>query len=72
MDGPLAGLAALDTLPASSLVEYQPYHATRADLLMRAGRRDEALAAYDRALELTTNEAERTFLKHQRSLAAAS
>jgi RNA polymerase sigma-70 factor, ECF subfamily len=72
MDGPLAGLAALDTLPPSSLVEYQPYHATRADLLMRAGRRDESLAAYDRALELTTNEAERTFLKHQRSLAAAS
>ena len=72
MDGPLAGLAALDTLPPSSLVEYQPYHATRADLLVRAGRRGDALAAYDRALELTTNEAERAFLVRQRRLAAGS
>jgi RNA polymerase sigma-70 factor, ECF subfamily len=70
MDGPLAGLAALDTVDATSLAEYQPYHATRADLLARAGRRDEALAAYDRALELTLNEAERAFLQQHRALLA--
>jgi RNA polymerase sigma-70 factor, ECF subfamily len=69
MDGPLAGLAALGALHTAPLAEYQPYHATRADLLARAGRRDEALAAYDRALELTTNEAERAFLTRQRDRA---
>jgi RNA polymerase sigma-70 factor (ECF subfamily) len=70
MDGPLAGLAAIESLDSALLGEYQPYHATRADLLARAGRRDEALGAYDRALELTTNEAERAFLKQQRDRAA--
>ena len=72
MDGPLAGLAALAALDAVPLAEYQPYHATKADLLLRAGRHDEAVAAYDRALELTVNESERTFLARQRSLAASS
>ncbi|HEY6425714.1 MAG TPA: RNA polymerase sigma factor [Acidimicrobiales bacterium] len=68
MDGPLTGLAALDALDTAPLVEYQPYHATRADLLARAGRRDEALAAYDHALQLTANEAERQFLQRQRQM----
>jgi RNA polymerase sigma-70 factor (ECF subfamily) len=63
-DGAAAGLAALD---ASPLDEYQPYHAARADLLARAGQRDEAVAAYDRAIELTSNPAERDFLRLQRS-----
>ena len=35
------------------LEAYQPYHATRADLLGRLGRREAAIAAYDRAFELT-------------------
>jgi RNA polymerase sigma-70 factor, ECF subfamily len=68
LNGPVAGLAALDTMDAGQLAEYQPYHATRADLLARAGRRDEALAAYDRALQLTANEAEREFLERQRQM----
>ena len=46
--------------------DYQPYHAARADLLMRAGRLDEAIEAYDRAIEITTNSAERAFLIRQR------
>ena len=46
----------------SGLDDYQPYHAARADLLARADRTDEARAAYARALELTTNPAESTFL----------
>ncbi len=44
---------------------YQPYHSTRADLLRRTGRHDEALAAYRRALQLTTNDAERRFLQRR-------
>jgi len=59
LDGPNVGLAALDGLP---LEQYQPYHSTRAELLRRAGRTADAAAAYDRALTLTTNAAERRFL----------
>jgi RNA polymerase sigma-70 factor (ECF subfamily) len=70
LDGPDAGLAAIADLDQATLDAYQPLHATRADLLARAGRTDEAVAAYDRALELTTNEVERTFLAAQREAAA--
>jgi RNA polymerase sigma-70 factor, ECF subfamily len=70
VEGPGAGLASLEAMDAAALVGYQPYHATRADLLSRAGRRDEALAAYDRALELTSNQAERLFLQSRRGRAA--
>jgi RNA polymerase sigma-70 factor (ECF subfamily) len=65
-DGSDAGLAALDAMDPAPLLDYQPYHAARADLLTRAGRRDEALSAYDRALALTSNVAEREFLEKQR------
>lgn len=68
--GPAAGLAALESLDVTALADYQPYHATRADLLARAGRRDAAVAGYDRALALTTNPAERRFLERQRVAAA--
>jgi RNA polymerase sigma-70 factor (ECF subfamily) len=67
LHGPVAGLAALDALETDGLADYQPFHAARADLLARAGRTEEAIAAYDRALELTTNPAERDFLAAQRS-----
>ncbi len=63
LDGPSAGLDALATV---NLADYQPYHAARADLLTQAERIDEAIAAYDRAIELTTNAAEREFLSRQR------
>ncbi|HEX4778946.1 MAG TPA: RNA polymerase sigma factor [Acidimicrobiia bacterium] len=70
LDGAHAGLAALAEIDdAAALADYQPYHATRADLLARAGHRDEAVTAYDRALELTTNPAEREFLERQRRAA---
>jgi RNA polymerase sigma-70 factor (ECF subfamily) len=59
LDGPEVGLAALDGLP---LDQYQPYHSTRADLLRRAGRTSDAIAEYETALAITTNEAERRFL----------
>jgi RNA polymerase sigma-70 factor, ECF subfamily len=67
--GPAEGLAALGQIDASSLDNYQPYHATRADLLARAGHPDEALAAYNRAIELTENLVERHFLLRQRNAA---
>jgi RNA polymerase sigma-70 factor, ECF subfamily len=66
-DGAAAGLAALAALDATPLDEYQPYHAARADLLARAGHRDGAVAAYDRAIELTSNPAERDFLRARRA-----
>ena len=69
---PTRGLAALDDIDADRLADYQPYHATRADLLARCGRAAEALAAYDRALELTTNLAEAAFLGEARTAAAAA
>jgi RNA polymerase sigma-70 factor (ECF subfamily) len=66
LHGPAAGLASLEAVDTTLVTDYQPYHATRADLLLRSGRVDEALAAYDRAIALTTNEAERAFLQGQR------
>src|ERR1022692_3845088 len=67
LHGPAAGLAALAEIDAATLDNYQPYHAARADLLARAGRRGEALGTYDRAIELTTNAVERDFLMRQRA-----
>jgi RNA polymerase sigma-70 factor (ECF subfamily) len=67
LHGPIEGLDALAEIDPASLENYQPYHAARADLLARAGRRDEAVAAYDRAIELTTNTTERDFLARQRT-----
>jgi RNA polymerase sigma-70 factor (ECF subfamily) len=57
--GPAAGLAEVDRL---DLPGYHLFHATRADLLSRLGRADEAREAYQQALDLATNEAERAFL----------
>jgi RNA polymerase sigma-70 factor (ECF subfamily) len=69
LEGPLAGLSTLDAVDTERLADYQPYHAARADLLVGAGRTDEAIAAYGRALELTTNPMEAQFLANQRDLA---
>jgi RNA polymerase sigma-70 factor (ECF subfamily) len=67
LHGPAKGLAALAEIDAATLDNYQPYHSARADLLARAGRRDEAVGAYDRAIELTTNAVERDFLVRQQA-----
>jgi RNA polymerase sigma-70 factor, ECF subfamily len=64
--GAAEALTELDALDRDQLEQYQPYHAARADLLARAGRTGEAIVAYDRALELTTNPAEQQFLARQR------
>ena len=51
--GPEAGLARVDRL---DLDGYQYFHSTRADLLRRLGRADEARSEYERALELAHTE----------------
>ena len=46
-EGPAAGLALVERLGADgTLAGYQHFHAVRADLLRRLGRRAEAAAAY--------------------------
>lgn len=63
-DGPARGLALVDAL-ADELDGYHLFHSARADLLRRLERQDEAAAAYDRALQLATNPAERAFLERR-------
>jgi RNA polymerase sigma-70 factor (ECF subfamily) len=60
LDGPEAGLTLLDKLELDS---YRYYHSTRADLLRRLQRDDEACLAYKRALELTEPGPEQLFLE---------
>jgi RNA polymerase sigma-70 factor (ECF subfamily) len=63
-DGPLAGLALIDAILArGDLADYHLAHAALADLYRRLGRREEARAAYRRALSLTQQEQERQFLQ---------
>ena len=62
-DGAQAGLALMDGILArGELDAYHLAHAARADLLARLGRREEAIASYDRALALAALEPERRFL----------
>jgi RNA polymerase sigma-70 factor (ECF subfamily) len=57
----------VDRLTADGrLAGYRYLPATRADLLRRLGRSAEAATAYDEALALTDNEAERAFLTSRR------
>ena len=66
--GAAAGLEILDRLSNDArLAEYQPYWAARAGLLSRAGMRDEAAQAYDRAIGLESDPAVRRFLQKQRN-----
>jgi RNA polymerase sigma-70 factor, ECF subfamily len=61
-EGVDAGLAFVDRL---DLDGYQYFHSTRADLLRRLGRTDEARTEYERALELAHTEPERRFLRRR-------
>jgi RNA polymerase sigma-70 factor (ECF subfamily) len=47
------------------LEDYRLFHAARGDLLRRLGRDESALAAYERALELTTNRVERAYIRRR-------
>lgn len=65
-DGPRAGLAALAEVERDPrLANYHLRPATRADLLRRAGRHDEAAVAYGEALRLVRTVAERRFLERR-------
>jgi len=71
-DGAAAGLAELDLLAGlPGLSAYPPWCAARAELLVRVGRRTEALTAYDEALALPGNAAQHRHLLRRRALAAA-
>lgn len=59
-NGPEAGLELINQL--DGLDSYHLMHAARADLLRRLGRRDEAVAAYEKARKIATNPADRRFL----------
>ena len=61
-DGPAAALVIVNQL---DLPDYQYWHSTRAELLRRLGRRDEARAAYQRALDLARTAPERRFLERR-------
>jgi RNA polymerase sigma-70 factor (ECF subfamily) len=65
--GPAATLAEIEALDVARLDGFQPFHAVRADLLARLGRRDEALEAYDRAVDMAPGPAERLWLLRRRS-----
>jgi RNA polymerase sigma-70 factor (ECF subfamily) len=62
VEGPEAGLALVDRL---DLDGYQYFHSTRADLLRRLERADEARREYVLALELAHTEPERRFLEQR-------
>jgi RNA polymerase sigma-70 factor, ECF subfamily len=63
-EGPEAGLRIVDQL---GLDDFRYLHSTRAELLRRLGRTDEALDGYRRARELTDDGAERRFLERRLS-----
>jgi RNA polymerase sigma-70 factor (ECF subfamily) len=59
---PAEALAIVDSL---ELEDYRYLHSTRAELLRRLGRVDDARGAYERALELARTQAERRFLERR-------
>ncbi len=69
--GPTAALAALDAIPeADDLIGdvngYVYFHTARADVLARLDRLDDTAAALERAIDCSTNESERSFLRRRR------
>ena len=65
LEGPHVALATIDRL-GDALDGYHAFHATRAELLRRLGRREESRAAYDRAIALAGNTAETAYLSRRR------
>jgi RNA polymerase sigma-70 factor (ECF subfamily) len=63
LDGPEVALSIVDRL---ELASYHPWHVARAELLRGLNRYDESRAAYDQALDLTANDAERAHLATRR------
>lgn len=65
VDGPRAGLNELDRVESPSIARFQPAWATRAQLLVQAGRPQDAAIAYERAISLTTEPAVRRYLQRR-------
>jgi RNA polymerase sigma-70 factor, ECF subfamily len=65
-DGPMAGLALIDTiLERGDLADYALAHSARAELCRRLGKTGDARLSYERALALTRQEPQRRFLEHR-------
>ncbi len=62
--GPVEGLRLVQGL-AAELNSYAPFHLACADMYQRLGKTAETLAAYQQALELTQNQAERDFISEK-------
>ena len=62
LDGPEVALALIDRLPLTS---YHHWHAARAEFLRRLGRSAQAKQAYDAAIAITQNSAERAYLSRK-------
>jgi RNA polymerase sigma-70 factor (ECF subfamily) len=67
VEGARAGLEALDAIEDEAAARFQPAWAARAHLLAEAGRASEAVAAYERAISLTTDNRARRYLERQRA-----
>jgi RNA polymerase sigma-70 factor, ECF subfamily len=70
--GPATALVALDAIAQADDLDghvdgYVYFHTARADVLRRLERPDDAATALDRAIECSTNESERSFLRRRRS-----
>ena len=61
--GPMAGLSLL--LRIEGVADFYPYHAARADLLRRTNQSEAAAEAYEQAITLCGNSAERAYLQGQ-------
>jgi RNA polymerase sigma-70 factor, ECF subfamily len=61
--GPEVGLELIDAI--EGLDRYAPFHVSRADLLGRLGRTEEAVEAYRRGLDLSTNPVQQAFLERR-------
>jgi RNA polymerase sigma-70 factor (ECF subfamily) len=60
------GLRLIESLGADGILQnYYLFHASRADLLRRLNRLDEARVAYAKALSLTTNEVEQNYIRRR-------
>jgi predicted RNA polymerase sigma factor len=64
-NGAEAGIAALDDIATPAVQQFQPAWATRAHLLAESGRTFEAVAAYRKAISLTTERDAREYLERR-------
>lgn len=63
-EGPQEGLLLIDAAGSSGKLDnYYLYHAARGDLFRRLQRFDESTEAYSRAIELTTNQVEKQYMR---------